>query len=219
MNLQQLRKMVKQGEGQLLEFKKKADHPDKIVKELVAFANSQGGTLLIGVDDNGSISGLKFPEEEKFAMEAAIFRYAKPQLPFSFEQIPTEDKKEVLAIHVLPGEDGPYYWLCDKQTAEFKAFVRHKDQSLKASAEMFRVLKNRKHPRSPILRFSELEQTIFKELEEKNSCTLLQLKEASGLSKGKISNLLVHWVLSGVLDIQPGEFEDLYSLSEAYRHI
>lgn len=217
MNLQELRKLVKQGEGQLLEFKKKADHPEKIVRELVAFANSQGGTLLIGVDDNGTIAGLKFPEEEKFAMEAAIFRYAKPPLPYSFEQIPTEDKKEVLAIYIQPGETGPYFWLCNKETDEYKAFVRHRDQSLKASAEMFRILKNRYQTRNPVLRFSDLEQKIFRRFEEKEFCSLAELKEVSGLPKGKIANLLVHWVLCGILEIQPGEFEDQYSLAAAYK--
>ena len=52
-----LRRLVSQGEGQHLEFKRKASYPDKIVRELIAFANSQGGTLLVGVDDDKSKIG------------------------------------------------------------------------------------------------------------------------------------------------------------------
>ena len=64
MELQELEDLVHKGEGQLLEFKLKASFPEKIVKEMVAFANSNGGQLLVGVDDDGRIAGLKFAEEE-----------------------------------------------------------------------------------------------------------------------------------------------------------
>ncbi|MCK5704374.1 MAG: ATP-binding protein, partial [Cyclobacteriaceae bacterium] len=72
MKLPELEYLVRNGEGQLLEFKLKASFPEKIVKEMVAFANSNGGQLLIGVDDDGRISGLKFAEEDKFVIEKAI---------------------------------------------------------------------------------------------------------------------------------------------------
>ena len=60
--LTELRKLISKGEGLHLEFKRKALHPDKILRELIAFANSGGGILLVGVDDDKSIPGLKFPE-------------------------------------------------------------------------------------------------------------------------------------------------------------
>ena len=59
MNSNDLVALVNQGEGQRLEFKKKVDYPEKVVKEVIAFANSDGGNLLIGVDDDGNISGVK----------------------------------------------------------------------------------------------------------------------------------------------------------------
>ena len=80
MTAAELKNLVKKGEGLCLEFKKKADHPEKIVRELVAFANTQGGFLLVGVEDNGNISGLKFPEDEQYVIEAALSKYVKPEL-------------------------------------------------------------------------------------------------------------------------------------------
>ena len=76
--LSQLRKLVAQGEGQQLEFKKKAAHPEKIVRELIAFANTEGGILLIGVDDDKTISGVKYPEEEILAVKQAIEKFCRP---------------------------------------------------------------------------------------------------------------------------------------------
>lgn len=60
--------MIKHGESQNLELKLKANHPEKIVKEIVAFANTEGGNLLLGVDHNLQIKGLKFVEEEEFLL-------------------------------------------------------------------------------------------------------------------------------------------------------
>ena len=84
----QFRPNLRMRENKFLEFKKKADHPEKIVREMVAFANTEGGTLLIGVDDRGNISGLLFPDEDTFVMEAAILMYSKPALEYTLDSIP-----------------------------------------------------------------------------------------------------------------------------------
>ena len=64
MNFGELQRLVRKGEGQFLEFKRKANHPEKIVKELVSFANSGGGTLLLGVSDDGKLNGVRNPHED-----------------------------------------------------------------------------------------------------------------------------------------------------------
>ncbi len=50
--------LISQGENSSVEFKSANAHPDSLAKEMVAFANTQGGALLIGVEDDGRISGL-----------------------------------------------------------------------------------------------------------------------------------------------------------------
>ena len=67
-----LRNLVRHGEGQRLEFKMKVKFPEKIIKELVAFANTDGGHLFVGVGDEGQLEGLKFAEEDQFLLERAI---------------------------------------------------------------------------------------------------------------------------------------------------
>jgi predicted HTH transcriptional regulator len=63
--VQQLKKLVAQGEGASLEFKRKVTNPEKVIREMVAFANTSGGVLLVGIGDDRSIPGLKFPEDER----------------------------------------------------------------------------------------------------------------------------------------------------------
>lgn len=50
--------LIGQGENQFIEFKEQKVHPDSIAKEMAAFANTQGGTILIGVTDQAGICGV-----------------------------------------------------------------------------------------------------------------------------------------------------------------
>jgi len=60
--------LIAQGEHQQLDFKFEISDAAKIARSLVAFANTDGGKLLIGVKDNGVIAGVR-SEEEKFMIE------------------------------------------------------------------------------------------------------------------------------------------------------
>ena len=62
MTYSQLLRLIDKGESQTLDFKRKITHPLKIAKTLVSFANTKGGKLLIGVDDDKQIIGVD-PDE------------------------------------------------------------------------------------------------------------------------------------------------------------
>ena len=70
--------LIKQGEGDQLDFKREISSSIRIAKSLSAFANHKGGTLLVGVNDNGTIAGVKV-EEEKFMLEQAAVFFCKPE--------------------------------------------------------------------------------------------------------------------------------------------
>ena len=65
MDLRTLKNLIEKGENASIEFKKKANHPEKIIREVIAFANTSGGHLFIGVSDDRTIAGLKYPEEDE----------------------------------------------------------------------------------------------------------------------------------------------------------
>ena len=58
MEVSELLEIISQGETSKVEFKGDIDSPDKLNAEMVAFANSLGGLLIIGVDDNADVKGL-----------------------------------------------------------------------------------------------------------------------------------------------------------------
>jgi predicted HTH transcriptional regulator len=101
MTLQEIRILASKGEGLKIEFKKKAAHPEKIVREVIALANTSGGNLLIGVDDDGTVSGQRFIEEEIFVMEKAIQELIFPALEYEVSSIKLSEKKGVAVFKIL----------------------------------------------------------------------------------------------------------------------
>ena len=57
-NQNDIKQLIRQGENHAVEFKSSQVHADSLAKEMTAFANSYGGVVLLGVDDEGYIEGL-----------------------------------------------------------------------------------------------------------------------------------------------------------------
>ena len=96
MTFQELRRLVSHGESETLEFKRKVAHPEKIVKEIVAFANTKGGKLLIGVSDDGTIPGVKFPEDEIYALNNTIEKLCKPIPVYEITHVTSDEKNTAM---------------------------------------------------------------------------------------------------------------------------
>lgn len=218
--ISEIQRWAARGEGQFMEFKKKADHPEKIVKELVAFANSGGGNLLLGVNDNGSVPGLKFPDEEAYVMEAAIYQYSKPIVPFKMEKVKIPGGNSVLVYKVIEGTNKPYQWLLDKENGLYKVMVRSGEQSIQASREMIRILKSDPtDAEGSTLQLNQLERRIFNYLADNECLTLLDLARIGKVAPWKAANKLVYLVRCGVLRVEPAEGGDRFFLEEKYKHL
>ncbi len=200
-NLQFVQKLVRQGEGQTLEFKRKANFPEKIIREMVAFANTDGGYLLMGVDDNGSIPGLKYAEEEKYILEKSIDILCKPKIKYSLHHIALYNGRSVLVYRIYKSSKRPHYALEKPAQKWGKAYIRKNDKSLQASRETIEILKGVKHRGGQKIYYGEKENLLLKYLEQKGSITLSQYTELADLSKKIASKSLVQLVLSNVLRI------------------
>lgn len=103
----QLQSLIQQGENTAIEFKGMPVRPETIAREIVAFANSAGGTLLLGVGDDGEILGIDNHERtEEWIMNIARTAVT-PAVSISYESILIEDK--TIGIIIVPkGKDKPY---------------------------------------------------------------------------------------------------------------
>ena len=211
MTIQDIQKLAKEGEGLRLEFKKKAMFPEKIVRELIALANTEGGFLLVGVDDDGSVSGQRFIEEEVFVIKKAIAGMIQPTLDYQVEIFKLSEKKGVAVFQIPKSSSRPHYIIDGERK---RAFVRSGDKSLQASREMWEIMKKGKTPKDTVFTYGEKETILMRALAETGQITLREFQQLAKLPRFLASKTLVRLVLANVLQIIPMEREDLYLLKE-----
>ncbi|HBQ60906.1 MAG TPA: ATP-binding protein, partial [Balneolaceae bacterium] len=94
-----LKNLIQTGESRFLEFKHSVASPEKIAREMAAFANTKGGTLLIGVEDNGEIIGVESYHEEEFWLNQAAREECIPEIKVTMELVNTGER-DVLMVKV-----------------------------------------------------------------------------------------------------------------------
>ncbi len=210
LSLKDIKQLVKKGEGQQLEFKMKVKFPEKIIREMVAFANSDGGILLLGVGDLGEVAGLRFPDEDQFDLDRAIEKYTFPAFSHVSYKVPIDDQRAVLVYVIYPSVDKPHYVQLDGE-AHAKCFVRLADKSIQASKEMKQILR-RSDEEGIQFTYGEAEKWLIQFLHEKEKITLSDFSTLAKLPLWLASRKLVLLVLCNVLRIEPNENQDIYRL-------
>lgn len=103
----ELLKLLNQGEGSKLEYKRDDIRPEALAKQIVGFANMIGGQILMGVEDDGSVSGIQKDNLHEWVMDAVLGRYVHPFILPDYEEITVEDKK-IAVVTVHQGNNKPY---------------------------------------------------------------------------------------------------------------
>lgn len=209
LHLRELKKLAAEGEGLQLEFKRKAAYPEKIVRELIAFANTEGGTLLIGVDDDKSIPGVKYPDEEAHVVRESLTKHCKPPLAYHESVIGISENRFVVRFDVPPSTKRPHYLALEKGNRS--TFVRVNDMSIKASVEMEEIVRRSKKKRDIHFTFGEQEKSLMEYLDNHHTISLAEYRKLSGLNRFQASRKLILLVLANVLRITASEKGDLYS--------
>jgi predicted HTH transcriptional regulator len=208
MNVKELKNLVRQGEGTSLEFKLKANHPEKIIREIVAFANTKGGKLLVGVGDDKTIPGLKFVDEEEYMLVRAIERNCFPPLDYEIERIAITDERDVLVFNIPKSQEKPHYVQLENEE-NGKAYVRVQDRSVQASREVKQILRREKEEGIQF-RYGDKEKILMEYLSDNKKVTIEKFSEIAKIPTWLASRTLVLLVLSNVLKIQPDEVMDSY---------
>lgn len=111
-----------------------------IKKEIVAFANTNDGTIYIGIDDNGKIIGLKNAEKDLEALSGMIREGIKSDLTlYTKIYIEEIDGKDIIIVKVTEAPNKPYY-LADKGLKTSGVYLRHGNTSIQASEEVIKKL-------------------------------------------------------------------------------
>jgi predicted HTH transcriptional regulator len=209
-DIKALKELVKQGEGKYIEFKLKTNHPEKIVREVVAFANSSGGKLIIGVDDDKSIKGLKFADEDEYIMIKALERYIYPAVEYEIDRVVVEGEREVLVFNIPPSLFKPHYVDLEGNSETRRAYVRVADKSVQASKEVREILKGERKDLNIRFHYGEKEKALMRYLVDNQHITVETFANVANIPRKLASRTLVLLVLANVLKIQPHELQDLF---------
>lgn len=108
MTLNELQQLIQNGENSGVEFKRDDLRPEQLAREVVAFANALGGHILIGVEDDGLITGVQRPDLEPWVMDTVFGHYVHPQLLPFYQEVQMPDGARVAVLSVLQGTTKPY---------------------------------------------------------------------------------------------------------------
>ncbi len=221
MNARKLRALIELGETDKVEFKRKFSGFEKIAKEMIALANTRGGWLLVGVDDDGSIVGVDSEKSEIDLLSSAAEFYCEPPVEYDIDVVDI-DGVDVIAVRIAESTQKPHRLVhspSESGTAapdprDTRVYVRQGDKSVIASKEVARVLAA-SHPDTPplVLRIGNIEQTLFSHLERNERITLREFRHLVNISERRASRSLVRLVRAGLIRIFTGEGEDYYTLA------
>lgn len=188
-------KLIAEGEHQQQDFKFCINDSKKIAKSLVAFANTDGGRLLIGVKDNGKIAGIS-SDEEFYMIEAAAKIYSQPQINFTTRQWKV-DGKTVLEIGVEPSNKKPHF--AKDENGKWLAYVRHNDENILAHKIQIEIWKKENSTKGVYFTYSDDERFLVDYLKNNCSITFSKFIRTAGISRKKAEEILSNFVLIDII--------------------
>jgi predicted HTH transcriptional regulator len=201
-------KLISEGESETLDFKKIVPGAMKIAKTISGFANHKGGILLIGVNDNGSISGINSPEE-RYVLETAAAIFCKPEIKLDIREWEIHGK-EVLEVIIPKGTDRPYY--AKDENEKWWAYVRVHDQTILASKVLLDVMRRNSANESTVIEYSSKEKALFDYLKEHQRITVKQYCKLLNISRRRAQQILVNLISAGVIRAHHIEKEEFYTV-------
>jgi predicted HTH transcriptional regulator len=213
MNYKDIHALLDEGEGFEIEFKRKVSNPDKIAKAMVGFANTKGGTILFGIDDDHSVVGVESEKSEVEMIKNVADVHCEPPVAIEIEIVPYRGK-DVIAVFVEESKDKPHAVVMneDSEESQLQVYIRVNDKTVEASKEVVRILRS-ENPESPPLRIAigENERRLFEFLDDKQRITLKEFGNLVNISKRRASRTLIQLVRAGVLRVHTNEKEDYYT--------
>ncbi|MFO7656858.1 MAG: ATP-binding protein [Bacteroidales bacterium] len=203
-----IRNLIDQGEHQQLDFKFEISDAKKIARTFSAFANTKGGILLVGVKDNGVISGIK-TDEEDYMVESAAHLFCKPAVDYSTRRW-NVDGKWVLEVKIPESGMKPTYARTDE--GKWMAYVRIKDENFLANVVMLNVWKLKNQSRGVYLRYGVNEKKVLKTLKENEMLTSREIASKTEGKKYFVERILAKLISISVVEIIFSEHSVFYRL-------
>ena len=203
-----LKNLILTGEHQQLDFKFEISDSRKIAKTLVAFSNSDGGKLLIGVKDNGKIAGVR-TDEEFFMVQAAADMYCKPAVTFESKRWVIEGKT-VLEVTIPKGKNLPY--LAETEPNKWLAYIRVKDENILATTVQLMVWRNKTHDKGILIEYGGKVKILIGYLELNPTISISKFCRIAFLPMGTAEKIIADLIYFGLIDMVYQDTHFVYQL-------
>jgi predicted HTH transcriptional regulator len=222
--------LIEEGEGFDIEFKRKVSTPEKIARTLIALANTKGGHILFGVDDDGSIIGVESEKSEADLIRDAGLHYCDPAIRPAIDYVPF-DGRDVIVATVAESGTKPHYYIGElgsngngHSTSQpngsstngehTRVFIRVNDKTVMASKEVVKILQAERADAPPMrLEFGENEKRLLRYLDANERITTKEYCRLVNISEQRAARILVTLVRAGVVRIHTFERRDFFTLA------
>ena len=204
---QYLSRLISEGEHQQQDFKYRVSDALKLAKSVSAFANTDGGRLLIGVRDDGHLSGVR-SEEEIFMMHQAAYRYCRPESSIKFDTYHVDGRTIVVAT-VPPSERRPVC-VVDEQ-GERRAYIRIADENIVASPVHLAIWREAQRVQGTVMTYTDVVRQLLEAMQAQR-LTLNQLVRRSELPRKKVIALLARLIRFRVAQWEYADQQFYFSL-------
>lgn len=211
MRYRELIDLIEEGENLQCEFKRKFSTPEKIAREMIAFANTKGGYILFGVDDDKKIIGVESEKETTELVKDAALNFCEPPLEptIQYKEI---YGKEIVIVAVLESNTKPHRLQDYADNLDVNSAVvtiRVNDKSVQASKEMIRIL--RAQTSEMALKkyiIGPNEKIVFEYLSKNERISVKELGNLVNISERRASRTLVKMVRANLLMIHTKDNEE-----------
>ncbi len=202
MKLRDLLDLIEEGENLTCEFKRKFSTAEKIAREIIAFANTRGGYLIIGVDDDKEIIGVESEKTEAELVLNAAANYCEPPLEIKIDYVEVKGK-EVVVAEIFESKNKPHRvqdYLTKLDVNKSIVTIRVNDKSIQASKEMIRIMNSRASEMS-LKKYSigSIEKAVFEYLDKNERISVKELSNYNNISERRASRTLVKLVRANLL--------------------
>ncbi len=215
MNPNEFKDLIAEGESSFLEFKRKATTPNKLAREIAALANTKGGILIIGVDDDGTVVGVRSEKSEIDIVEQACGFYIFPPIEPEIEIIEYKNK-DVILVHIPESTRKPHVVEIEdteKKRTVKRAYIRLGEKSVIASKEMYKLMTSQTNGKPLKISFGERERRLFRYLEKHERITVKEFASIVNISRRRAERILIDLVRAKVILIHNDTNNDYFSLA------
>ena len=198
--------LINEGEHQQQDFKYRVDDARKLARSVSAFANTDGGRLLIGVRDDGRIAGVR-SEGEIYVMHQAAYKYCQPEASITFDTYHAEGNAVVVAT-VPPSNKKP---ICAQdEEGHMRAYIRINDENIVASPVLFTLWRESQKPQGAMLSYDDDIRQLLEVMQGWQ--TLTQIVRGSRLPRHKVITLLARLIRFGTVQWEYVDQQFVFSL-------